>query len=109
MSEKIKLPKDVVEAIEGIKKHADEMLLYNLQYMHDVCENEKWDAPKFHPIYNWIKQNGHFEYFKALVNGYEVELTPEDRATKWLISLDCVRGKSERDIVMKIKAILEKG
>jgi len=77
--EKVKLPREVAEAIEGVKKHADEALLYDMQYMRDVCEYEKFDAPKFQPIWNWINQHGYKEYFKALVNGYEVEQTPEDK------------------------------
>lgn len=79
----VKLPREVAEAMEGVKEHADESLLYNIQYMHDVCENEKFDAPKFQPIYNWISINGHKEYFKALVIGYEVEQTPEEAVKQY--------------------------
>lgn len=83
MSEKVKLPREVADAIDGVIQHADENLLYDVTYIKNVCENDKFDAPKFLPIYNYIASVGFKEYFRALVNGYEVEETKEERFLNW--------------------------
>ncbi|WP_337913479.1 DUF1642 domain-containing protein [Cohnella zeiphila] len=78
----MKLPREVAEAMDKVKKHANPDILYDIEYMQTVCENNRWDAPKLQPIYDWYRQNKK-EYLTALVNGYEVEQTMEDMLKKF--------------------------
>lgn len=110
MSEKVKLPREVVEAIESLRSKQNGFSDYAIVGMmhektsHHIAEIRILDSHmgqgKMHPD----------NLIKALVNGYEVEQTTEEEAIQWLIKKRCIeRGFSEHDIVMGIKAILNRG
>jgi hypothetical protein len=77
--EKANLPKDVVDAIEGLRGvfGDSEDLLTNLPLMQERygIGGDGW----YGAIVNYCKvPSQRMNYFKAVVNGYEKERTPED-------------------------------
>lgn len=88
MSEKVKLPKNVAEAIERVWQAVQDdigtkhMRLTNWNFLKDEVEG--------HQVleYDWKTLMGYaetypLEYMQALVNGYEIELTPEEKVREY--------------------------
>ncbi|MDQ0062337.1 hypothetical protein [Paenibacillus harenae] len=86
MSEKVKLPREVAEAI-GIVRMAG---LTDFYIVGEAYKREGTYSPSMNVIINYITANttdwldeehekGYTHIMKALVNGYEVEETPEEK------------------------------
>lgn len=73
--DKVKLPREVAEAIQRVRSHYKSGCEYDL----DLLKKEDWDC--IHPIVVFTQDSrvNMQLYFEALVNGYEVEQTPEDK------------------------------
>lgn len=69
------MPREVAEAIE----HTREVLCEGCEYaLEFVIENINHVHAS--TLRSFLQtSNGHEDYFKALVNGYETELTPEEK------------------------------
>lgn len=86
--QRITLPKDVAEAIESIKS------AFNGQaYSIDVIWSNAQNTPEsdYGVIWRWITKeegaDGVPQYFNALVNGYDVEQTPEEKVQEYYKNL----------------------
>ena len=98
--ELVKLPKNVAEAIERVwhavkddiaTKH---MRLTNWNFLKDEVEG--------HQVldYDWKTLMGYaetypLEYMQALVNGYEIEETPEDKVRGYIDHLKATRDRTD--------------
>ena len=106
----MKLPKEVVDAIEYYQEHEPRayrrlIMLVALQKNIEYGGSERSSV-----IRDFAYEEDNFELLmKALVNGYEVEYTPEDRATQWLVDNGCLHGKSARDVARVMRQIFEGG
>lgn len=76
---KVVIPKEVAVAIEDLsigRNNADELLL-DFQAIKEYAENPSNKNSKI--IFKYICEVGKRKYFTAIINGYEVEVTPEDK------------------------------
>jgi hypothetical protein len=89
----IKLPKEIYEALEHYKGFDD--ILYNLERMSSEAGNT--GNPKLRKIYEYYKSNPQ-DYFRALVNGYKVESSPEEQAVELYKSARHEFKMARRDI-----------
>lgn len=73
--EKVRLPKEVAEAIVSFRDVYKPDAEYDLELIH----NEGW--PYTNTISEYVRESRENmkRYFHALVHGYEVEETPEDK------------------------------
>jgi hypothetical protein len=85
MNEKVMLPKEVAEAIEDLKSGTwTQANLLNAGEFVRVANPERLEVDESHsayPIAKFLSKDFHDNYpryVSALVNGYEVEQTPED-------------------------------
>jgi hypothetical protein len=79
MSEKVLLPREVAEAIENVRKRlglSDEVILYKT-YING------WEAEWTEVLNANGDGNKAFLIAKALVNGYEIEETPEEKLRQY--------------------------
>lgn len=115
MSEKVKLPRGVAGAIETIRKsNMSEHGLYDIDWLEsDIDDNDQIRIAKDsiciyiesstdqfdpkHPLIN---------YYKALVNGYEVEETPEEKVRYWYENPD-IHNYNPNSWKMGIKVTLD--
>lgn len=75
--EKVKLPKDVAESIEGIRSGDGD----NRHVLEEIL-NDRPVTKESETVYKYAKD--HLDtILKALVNGYEVELTPEEKVREY--------------------------
>lgn len=70
---KVKLPREVAEAIEELRKNYGENAPYDLPQIYSLSSERK----VCRIIDDYHRMNPK-EYFSALVNGYEVEKSPEE-------------------------------
>lgn len=77
MSAQVKVPKEVAALMKGTKYD----ILIDIPYMSRMATGEYPDTEALAPIYDWYLDNKD-EYFQAVVNGYEVEETPEEKVLK---------------------------
>lgn len=75
MSEKVKLPRDVAEAIEGFRDTFGTDELYEIG---KYVGNETSES-RAYTIFRWMTRGNMVKYKQAIVNGYEIEETPEDK------------------------------
>jgi hypothetical protein len=78
---KVQLPRDVAEAIENVSRHTPVGIQYDIRAIADnACNSPESD---YGIIWHWIKREEGVdyvpEYFAALVNGYKIAESPEDR------------------------------
>lgn len=97
MTEKVKVSKEVAEAIEFLKKEFD----YNFEAFMKVSLNDGWHINKNCTPLNKISVE---DLAKILINGYEVELTPEEKIKKLFYGY---AGENEFHESDAQKAILE--
>lgn len=104
--EKAKIPKSVAEAMEKTwdkyqnNVYPKHVVLTNWRYLDDL-------APEYKNVLLLYYTENPVKYVQALVNEYEIEVTPEEKAIQWLIKRKCIDPRfSEHDIVMVIKKIL---
>lgn len=76
MTEKQKVSREVAEAIEFLKKEFD----YNFEAFMKVSLNDGWHINKNCISLNKISVE---DLAKILINGYEVELTPEEKVLEY--------------------------
>lgn len=76
MSEKVVLPKDVADAVRRIRSVTGTAEAYDLGLLRADAEKGN-DLTRV--ILDYVEVNGPQKYFAALVNGYTIEQTPEDR------------------------------
>jgi hypothetical protein len=98
MSEKITLPKEVAEAIAQQRGFDHGWLLYDIELMAE--ERHSSANKSLATIYMYYKQNKQ-AYFSALVNGYEIEQTPEEELRNFYeetvrVSNECSSDSTER-------------
>jgi hypothetical protein len=75
MSEKVKLPREVAEAIENVRGHYKVGAEFDLNLM----DKEKFEGTIVISLFANESRENMIRYFQALVNGYEVEETPEEK------------------------------
>jgi len=110
VSDKVKLPREVAEAIKEVSKNAAGLeCLYDIPYMIRCVDKELPDSYAFEMIVKFyqLKNKNKVDYFQALVNGYEVEASPEERAVEWLMEQEIIHRDSAEKWVRGIKNILE--
>lgn len=79
MSEKVKLPKEVAEAIRVVRGAYKSNCEFDLEFLKR--ESFDWMQPIIE--YTQESRDNMANYFAALVNGYEVEQTPEDKVREY--------------------------
>lgn len=111
------LPKEVDEAIKKLRRDGmTDFFIIGRAFQGDI---ESATEP-MQVIMRYIRNNtgdwdeehekGYTHIMQALVNGYEVEQTPEEKAIQWAVRNEVIaRGKSAHDVVMAIKRILNEG
>jgi hypothetical protein len=77
----VKLPKEVADAIHYFQTKGKEKILFNVPGLASFSTKDK----RYKVINDYIQvSDGNFKnYFKALVDGYEVEMTKEDRLKQY--------------------------
>lgn len=83
MLDKVKLPKEVAEAIVRVRSNYKSGCEFDLR----LLKMENWDW--LIPIFEYVEESktNMINYFNALVIGYEVEQTPEDKVREWYFDL----------------------
>ena len=115
--EKVKIPREIAEAIKYVRTlDFDEDLrdpgsdLRNVYHIvRALVFGQSYDKST-RIIANWIEKNRDREniLLNALVNGYEIEITPEEEAIQHLIKNKMLApGHSAHDVVLLIKRILD--
>lgn len=102
---KVKLPKEVAEAIAYLRKEgfSDYSIITSADGKESICStqfltiNNSFGQDKMHPD----------EFIKALVNGYEVEETPEDKVREFFIKYDESNGEYSRGSRNAVVEILD--
>ena len=76
--EKINLPKEVAEAIEDFRRTQSlNRYILSKAYINDMDDNAN---ERVKVVHKFCSENSNFEMFlQALVNGYEIEQTPEEK------------------------------
>ncbi|MGD7007587.1 DUF1642 domain-containing protein [Metabacillus sp. 84] len=95
MSEKVVLPKEVAEAIEKVWSMSDNATLSKHLYLNNWTQLYKDKRP----VEDVVKLEEYaeekpIEYMTALVNGYTVEQTPEERLLEWYQGYKSDKGLS---------------
>jgi hypothetical protein len=77
----VKLPKEVADAIHYFQTKGREKSLFNIPTISSASTKEK----RYKVIHEYIhgSDENFKKYFKALVDGYEVEMTREDRLKQY--------------------------
>lgn len=96
MSEKMKLPREVAEAIDTeLKGKDDERLSWAIHNMV-TCHAHQLTDPAI-VIKEYFGDGKWMLLMRALINGYEVEQTPEDKVREYVEQLKDIRdGKDSR-------------
>lgn len=89
MSEKVTLPKEVAEAIEIQRGYDNDWILFDIELLSE--ERHSSANKSLATLYRYYKQNKR-DYFSALVNGYKVEQTPEEKLLAFYKDLDVPMG-----------------
>jgi hypothetical protein len=76
---KVKLPKNVAEAIEQVRLSYKSGCEYDLLFLN----RERYGKMEEIGLYVYESRENMMRYFQALVNGYEVEETPEDKVREY--------------------------
>lgn len=87
---KVHLPRDVAEAISNLQQRRA-----NYEIVRSVFGGYAGDDPNENKIFRWARVNDErfTELLSALVNGYEVEKSPEDKVREYY---DDIRALSEK-------------
>ena len=80
MSEKTKVSKQLAKSIEDIEYNSSNDQLYDLSFISSQA-NSGWESCK--NVMTFVQSVGRAKYFELLVNGYEVELTPEEKVRNY--------------------------
>lgn len=88
MSDKVKLPKEVVDALDHVKH----MGVHNIIECVVNMSSFECTTQQLSDIRDYYKSDWRL-LIEALVNGYEVELTPEDKVLNLYITLN-INGQS---------------
>jgi hypothetical protein len=100
MSGKVRIPKEVAAEIEKLRQHgshADHYLLsLAFRYTHG----------KEGLVLFSFAQDHYDDYVQAIVNGYTVEVTPEDRVREFYEAFDDDASDHARTVVYTIKQTL---
>jgi hypothetical protein len=97
MSEKVTLPREVAEAIDAAREagKGDNRLI------QVACSAERILYDYDRAIYEWCRDDNLIRFVGALVNGYEVEQTPEDKVRELYqsveIALDRIFDPKDRE------------
>lgn len=77
--DKVKLPKQVAESIEKLRSHDFEVTNHDIIYAFAASKSNEYPA-----LVEFASNDRNFDtLLKALVNGYEVEQTPEDKVREF--------------------------
>ncbi|WP_079709740.1 hypothetical protein [Paraliobacillus ryukyuensis] len=76
MSEKVKLPKEVANAIDRITNVDGKKPLFDIQILESNASEGNDLAGD---IVDYVSEAGYEKYFTALINGYKIEKTPKDK------------------------------
>lgn len=104
MTEKVKVSREVAEAIEFLKKEFD----YNFEAFMKVSLNDGWHINKNCTALNKISVE---DLAKILINGYEVEQTPEEKVEEYykkLLNSDDTQCKNMALAVSHSLSLLKK-
>lgn len=71
----MKISKQLAKAFEDIEYNSSRDQLYDLSFIASQA-NGGWEACK--TVMTFVQSVGRVKYFELLVNGYDVEITPED-------------------------------
>jgi hypothetical protein len=89
-SNKVKLPKEVAEAID----YAREGMNWSHANILVRSVRGDWESSEMQPLRDFCRtDNFYLILAQALVNGYEVEQTPEDKVREYYESLKSEEGK----------------
>jgi len=80
MSEKMKISKQLAKSFEDIEYNSSRDQLYDLSFIASQA-NSGWDSCKI--VMSFVQGVGRAKYFELLVNGYDVELTPEEKVREY--------------------------
>ena len=110
MSEKSKVSKQLATSLEDIQYNSNRDQLYDLSFIASQA-NSGWESCK--TVMTFVQRVGRVKYFELLVNGYDVELTPEEKVREYFNEthseyLDADPGTTiERRLCGRIDGILE--
>jgi hypothetical protein len=107
MSKKVTLPKEVAEAIELQRGYDHDWILFDIELLSE--ERHSSANKSLATIYRYYKLNKR-DYFSALVNGYEVEQTPEENLREYYETFNAPFAErfieSEQHVIAKTLNIL---
>lgn len=101
--EKLRLPKEVADGIKYLRENYKSGCEYDI----GLILREGWEVTI--PILAYVESSRENleNYFRSLVNGYEVELSPEDRVRKYCINtLSIANGTEIRAGIIDVLNIL---
>jgi hypothetical protein len=93
MNEKVMLPKEVAEAIENLREDWQTANLLNAGEFVRVTNPSLLDLDESHagyPIAKYLSAdftNNYPKYTSAIINGYEIARTPEERVLEYYLEL----------------------
>lgn len=105
---KVVLPKDVAEAVESIRSVSGTTIVYDLEILRKDTKRGN-NLTKL--ITEYVDEHGPQKYFSALVNGFEIEQTPEEKLAEYydvmIESAYGLRSTYDGGVVLGIEKTLE--